>query len=153
MTTLKEAIQYRIHQTSGQIRALKDSAMTPKKANAAGVVHLDHINPKHPAWAQYSSLKQQVSMLLTMRIILKHFGDEVKGKESLRKAIRKGFFQKHTPKDLVARNGLIIEAHRELAQLERDLALNPSRFEEAGKYADQRRQEAKERKEMANASA
>ena len=115
MTSLKEAIQYRIHQTSGQIRALKDVARTPRKANAAGIVHLDHISPKHPDWAQYSSLKQQASMQLTMLAILKHFG-EVKGKESLRQAIRKG-------------------------------------FEEAGKYAEQRRQEAKERKELANANS
>lgn len=138
MVTLKEVIQYRIHVLSQQIANVKESAKSIEKDRTIS------IDPKHGAWPLYIDLKQQASNWLTAITILKHFG-KIPAKTDLRKAIRKNpkLFRNHLSKgDKSQQNALIFSAYQALLDTELDLKTNPSRFAEAEKYAETRKQEA-----------
>lgn len=155
MTTLKEALQFRIHQLSENIHAVKMAAVKREKISPRyGKIWTQdtytwgwidekvvYLNPSHPDWDKYKDLKKQASIHLTCIRILKHF-DGVPTKTALRKAMRAGAFLEHASVAKHVRNCLIVEAHYMLAQTKQDLSTNPTRFEEAGRYAAQRRQEA-----------
>lgn len=137
MVTIKEVMQYRVHQLSEQIAKIKATAtMTDKEGRTIA------ISPKHPLWPKYMEMKAQASRCLTGILILKHFG-QIPTKAALRKEMRKGKeFTRHAPKGPKSVvNSFIIQSFNELAQANKDLELNPSRFAEAAAYAEARRLE------------
>lgn len=110
MVTMKEVLQYRIHQLSEQINALK-TANYKKDANGKptmiGERIITDLSPKHPAWEQYKALKKETSKFLTALRIWKRFL-RIPKKAELRDAIRAGAFQNHAGKGTKAERNLFI---------------------------------------------
>lgn len=125
--TLTDITRYQIRQAAERIFTIKQDCLKQET----------FINPRHSAWAEYRRQKQQASIWLTARRMLKGY-DEQPPTARQTKAFVDGGGCFHARPGKKHAKALAREARRRLVKVQKQLENRPARFEKVGVWKVER---------------
>ena len=120
MTTIREYLQYLVHNASQRIFNLKQEALKePPPVDEKGrpiIPHYPHMSPRSKDWDRYRTLKRECSLWLTMLSIVKRAHDSIPTKAEAVKLFHSQPFANHARKGRPAKS-LYFKAFRRLQKI------------------------------------